>query len=108
MKTVVLYDRLDEVQREMHERIDRVLSDGAVQTQSDAQERAPVDTGRLRASIQVVRIGNHLWEVFTVVEYAGYQEYGTVHMSAHPFMRPAYERNYREITASLHEAFATI
>lgn len=45
-----------------------------------ASEKAPKDTGRLRGSIEnkVEKVGNEIvGTVFTNVEYAPYQEYGT-------------------------------
>ncbi len=108
MKTAVVFDRLDETQREVHEKIERVLQDGALETQALAQQLAPVDTGRLRASIEFRKVGNLTFEVFTVVNYAGFVEYGTVHMSSQPFMRPAHERNYQQVIAGLVKSLSTL
>lgn len=36
--------------------------------------------------------GGQAWVVAPNVEYAGHVEYGTVHMSAQPYMRPAAEQ----------------
>lgn len=57
-----------------------------------AKRRCPVDTGRLRASVNhdlevdarglVVKVG-------TDVDYAGYVEFGTQHTRAQPFLIPA-------------------
>lgn len=57
-----------------------------------AKRRAPVDTGRLRSSIadEMSREGDVLiGRIGTDVEYALHQEMGTVHMPAHPYLRPA-------------------
>lgn len=51
-----------------------------------------VDTGRLRQSLGVQRIGNGHYRVGTNVEYAPLLEFGTRQMAARPFMRPAAER----------------
>lgn len=49
-----------------------------------AREGAPTRTGKLKASIQAVGSA-----VVATVPYAGYQEYGTQKMEAHPyFFRP--------------------
>jgi HK97 gp10 family phage protein len=64
-----------------------------VNVQSSAKSHCPVDTGRLRSSIQTtspratttgpaVRIGSN-------VNYARYVEMGTRRMRAQPFLRPA-------------------
>lgn len=62
--------------------------------EGSAKTHAPVDTGNLRRSItheigrrdlqRYVRVG-------TNVEYAVFQELGTRHHSANPFLRPAME-----------------
>lgn len=60
---------------------------------STAKELAPVDTGRLRASINEVFSRNGLsGKVETNVKYAQAQEFGTRTMRAQPFMFPAAER----------------
>jgi HK97 gp10 family phage protein len=56
--------------------------------QNDARRRCPVDTGRLRSSITVKRSAQGV-TVGSNVEYAGYVEYGTRHMAAQPYLRPA-------------------
>ncbi|HKU53714.1 MAG TPA: HK97-gp10 family putative phage morphogenesis protein, partial [Nitrospira sp.] len=64
-----------------------------VNVQSSAKTKCPVDTGRLRSSIQTtppretstglaVRIGSN-------VNYARFVELGTRRMRAQPFLRPA-------------------
>ena len=108
MRVVEEYNLLDEKQREAHDRIDRALSDGALMVQNTAMSIVAVDTGRLRASITLERVGNMLYEVFTIVEYAGYVEYGTIYMNAQPYFRPAYERNYQLIIAMLAKELATL
>lgn len=59
---------------------------------SIAKVLAPVDTGRLRASITFL-IGSDGAGIFglvgTNVEYAPYQEFGTFKMQATPFLLPA-------------------
>lgn len=62
-------------------------------TQAVAKELAPVDTGFLRASIFTLVYPNAKYaKVYTNTEYAIYQEFGTVHMKAQPFMRPAFNQ----------------
>lgn len=51
-----------------------------------------VDTGRLRQSIGVQKVGEGHYRVGTNVEYAPYLEFGTRRMAARPFMRPALEQ----------------
>lgn len=70
-----------------------------------AKQRAPVDTGRLRSSIQMQTYPNGLTaDVSTNVEYAPYVEFGTSRMRAQSFLfpswfeeRPAFEARIRGI-----------
>lgn len=58
----------------------RLLQRAAIYTQGEARELAPVDTGRLRSSLDYEIDENDppLWaKVGTSVFYAPYQEYGT-------------------------------
>lgn len=60
--------------------------------QNEARKLCPVDTGRLRSSIQAVpgedAKGPYV-DVGTNVEYAAMVEYGTARSAAQPYMRPA-------------------
>lgn len=60
--------------------------------QNRARSLCPVDTGRLRSSIQMVkgkdRDGVYV-EIGTNVEYAVFVEFGTSRAHAQPFLRPA-------------------
>jgi HK97 gp10 family phage protein len=66
----------------------------ASEVQSVAQFLAPVDTGALRESIFMRTFSDgegNGFEIGTDVEYAIYQELGTVHHGPHAFLRPALE-----------------
>ena len=66
-----------------------------------AKKLAPVDTGNLRNSItHDVDDGEPAAYIGTNVEYAPYQELGTIHMKAKPFLKPAvadHANEYRKI-----------
>ena len=66
-----------------------------------AKKLAPVDTGNLRNSItHDVDDGEPAVYIGTNVEYAPYQELGTIHMKAQPFLKPAvadHANEYRKI-----------
>lgn len=55
----------------------------------DAQTIAPVDTGRLRASIEASLPEGKTVRVHARANYAGYVELGTRHMAAQPYLSPA-------------------
>ena len=68
------------------------LARRAVQVDRQAKALAPVDTGRLRSSInwRLARDGIGLAAIIgTNVSYAIYQEFGTSRQAAQPFLRPA-------------------
>ena len=66
-----------------------------------AKKLAPVDTGNLRNSItHDVDDGEPAVYIGTNVEYAPYQELGTINMDANPFLKPAvadHANTYRKI-----------
>lgn len=64
-----------------------------------AKTIVPVDTGALRDSIEEVE-GN----VRSESPYAYFVEFGTVHMDAQPFLRPAVDQHYPEIVAAARAA----
>jgi len=87
---------------EKHPKVmDQALDDTADAMSLDAQRIVPVDTGRLRASINVKR--EFLVKVIgTNVEYAPHVEYGQPEGTGpsggpKPFMRPAFENNRRRV-----------
>jgi HK97 gp10 family phage protein len=66
--------------------------------QDEAQQRAPVLTGRLKTGIQVESAGQDAHVVYASSiaggadrEYAEYNEFGTRYMGAQPFFREGYE-----------------
>jgi HK97 gp10 family phage protein len=74
--------------------LDEAAKAGAEALAEEARKRAPVRTGKLKASI-ATRKGTKgtkdraEWVVFTGVFYAHFVEYGTRKMSKRPYMRPA-------------------
>lgn len=66
-----------------------------------AQQKAPVDTGRLKRSITSVpqQTGRGAFKVLvgTNVVYALFQEVGTKFMKAQPYLRPALKESVEDI-----------
>jgi HK97 gp10 family phage protein len=70
--------------------------------QATAKQLAPVDTGALKASIhRKLYPKQQTGVVYTTLEYAPYQEFGTRFMKGKPFMLPAINRNRLGIQRSL-------
>lgn len=70
---------------------DRATALLALKLRNEAVRRCPVDTGRLRQSIGLQKIGDGHYRVGTNVSYAPYVEFGTRRARAQPFLRPALE-----------------
>lgn len=86
--------------KEISEQLKRGMTKACLLVERDAKINAPVDTGRLRASItnRLDIEENHLVGIVgTNVDYASFQEFGTSKMAAHPFLFPALESNRNKI-----------
>lgn len=81
----------------------RAIMQGALVFERGAKRRAPVDTGKLRASIKAQPAAGQpgVAIIGTNVEYAPYQEYGTVHQRGTPFMRPTIDLDKRQIARAV-------
>lgn len=80
--------------------LEPVLKEVTNRIKRDAKINAPVDTGDLRASISsmVEKEGQGqstkwIGRIYTNLEYAKYQEFGTSKMKAQPYLLPAYKAN---------------
>lgn len=63
----------------------------ALDLRNEIVKRTPVDTGALKLSIGLRKIGEGYYRVGTREPYAPLVEFGTRRMRAQPFMRPAVE-----------------
>ena len=87
---------LKELQEKYPDVLNLALDDTADAMSLTAQRIVPVDTGRLRASINVKR--EYLSKVIgTNVEYAQPVEYGTPYREGTRFMTKAFENNRRRV-----------
>lgn len=84
-------NRLPGMDLRMRRAVANVVKSTALQCEALAKTKAPVDTGALRNSIQAQPETELSWTVAPGVDYAIYQEYGTVHMPPQSFMTPAAE-----------------
>jgi hypothetical protein len=81
--------------------LDQALDDTADAISLAAQRIVPVDTGRLRGSINVKR-KNLRKTIGTNLEYAAFVEFGSPMGSGpnggpKPYLRPAFENNHRRV-----------
>jgi HK97 gp10 family phage protein len=78
------------------------INEGARKVQRTAKDLAPVDTGNLRNSIHYKSYRKQQSAiVYTIVDYAPYQEFGTSKMEAQPFLIPAMNINRIGINQSM-------
>lgn len=78
------------------------IKEATLKVKRSARDLAPVDTGILKSSIQhKLYPEQQSGVVYTVTEYAVYQEFGTRKMKAQPFMIPAMNMHRAGIHQSL-------
>ena len=71
--------------------VKRVVKQNGAEMQAAAQRNAPVDTGTLKRSIRLeIADGGLTAKVEATAEYAPYVEWGTRHMDARPYVKPAF------------------
>ena len=88
--SVEIHDNSREIANDIKSALLRWLETCGLVAEGYAKKLAPVDTGNLRNSItHEVDDGEHAVYIGTNVEYAPYQELGTIHMKAQPFLKPA-------------------
>lgn len=79
-------------ERHIADATDRMLARIAQAIATDARRFAPVDTGELVGSIEAGTPSGGKVRVTAHADHAGYQELGTRHHEAQPFLSPALYR----------------
>ena len=82
--------------------VQRILEEVAEFIKERARQLAPVLTGQLRDSIDVL-VQDWGFLVVAGVEYAQFVEFGTVRMAAHPFLTPAIQEGAALLERKLKE-----
>ena len=99
--SIEINDNSEEIANDIKSALLRGLETCGLVAEGYAKKLAPVDTGNLRNSItHDVDDVEPAAYIGTNVEYAPYQELGTIHMKAHPFLKPAvadHANTYRKI-----------
>lgn len=85
-----LIDHSKEVFEALEAALDEAYDEIGSEAVRYAQSLCPVDTGRLRASLDYKKEENTLM-VGSDVDYAKYVETGTMRQKAQPFLKPAME-----------------
>lgn len=96
-----------EREKELTQKLLKGMAKAAFVVESQAKKDCPVDTGRLRSSLnsKVEIIGDDITGIVgTDVEYASSVEFGTATMSAQPYLFPALEKQKSKILELLKSA----
>jgi HK97 gp10 family phage protein len=86
------YNRFPQIIATLNARLEPALDAGRQAIAADARARAHVDSGEMRDSIHVD--GEY---VVAGAWHSMFEEFGTVHSPAHPFMVPAAEARREEV-----------
>lgn len=105
---IVTFNKLPAISAELQRVVSQIVRKAAFDIEAAAKAQAPVDTGALKNSIYTVTsdssdysggdmpqvdtpANDHTAYVAVGMSYGIYQEYGTSHMPAQPYMTPAVE-----------------
>ena len=106
MATVKWYE--DKIINKVDNALEAAMMQAVLMVEADSKKMAPVDTGRLRASIthEVREIANGVIQgkVGSSTSYSKFVELGTSKMPAQPYLRPALEKNWPEIVRMIRGA----
>lgn len=105
LKTVL--KKLDRLGKEAERDVHDITGDIATQISLNAKNNAPTDTGKLKQGIDSVELGRSSFEVITnsdnIAPYSVYVEFGTVKMSAQPYLYPAYYKGIKQYKKDLNK-----
>ncbi|MEK6479608.1 HK97-gp10 family putative phage morphogenesis protein [Catalinimonas sp. 4WD22] len=99
--------KIDKANSHVKEQVKKEFQMATLEVETKAKQRVPVDTGRLRSSIQsdFSNIGKFLTRVFTNVEYSKWIEFGSSRMKAKPFLNPAFQEVKAKLINNLKRIF---
>lgn len=92
VQLVLVWSIIPEVIALVEVKAAKAVAETVVGIATEAQARAPVQTGALRASISP-HVGYKDGHVKVDAEYAAYVEYGTYKMPAKPYLQPAVSKH---------------
>jgi HK97 gp10 family phage protein len=78
--------------RQVQAMLEKATQIAAFNIERTSKVDCPVDTGATRNSITAREAGELAWTIGPSTHYAPHLEYGTVHMTARPFMIPNAEK----------------
>lgn len=100
-----LISTLNQIPKELEGEVEGVLEVVAQTIESDAKQKAPIDTGKLRQSIKAQKVNSKTYEIRAnatgLAPYAPFVEFGTRFMRAQPFLFPAFFAGRKRFTNAL-------
>lgn len=96
---------LDDASKKIETEVIRATETRAYQIEADSKRNTPVDTGRLRGSINTdIENGGLRALIGTNIDYAPFVELGTSRQPAQPFLFPAFEKYSAKYVEDLQKA----
>jgi HK97 gp10 family phage protein len=91
---------IDQDYQRRFNKVDKAIQKAGIKCAALAKKACPVDTGRLRSSIQYQGYILQM-DVTTNVDYSKYIEFGTRYMQPRPFLGPAFQQAGQELLDEL-------
>ena len=89
--------------RQVEEMLEKAIRIAAFTIERTSKQDCPYDTGATRNSITAREAGQLAWTVGPSTHYAPHLEYGTIHMTARPFMIPNAEKERPRFTKAVQD-----
>lgn len=100
----MLWSRIPLIITGSYGKAQRAVSNACASMVRIAQDNSRVDSGEMRGGWQM-EVSGIEGVVFNTVAHTVYNEYGTIHMSAQPMLRPAIEQVEPEFQAELNGVY---
>lgn len=92
----------EQLSRDVEDQAKDIVKQATLQTERNAKQLAPVDTGYMRNSISSsFTHGGLVGTVTANAEYALFVEFGTTRQPAQPFMFPSFHQNIQQFINDL-------
>jgi hypothetical protein len=108
VSVTVTSNRLPALAAAYPQRAGREVRTALFNIEAGCKQRSRVDTGAMRAGWQSQMTGPTEGEVFNPIEYAIYNEYGTVNMPAQPMAHPAADAEQGPFQARIKAALGDV
>ena len=87
--------------RQVGDMLDKAARIAAFTIERTSKVDCPYDTGDTRNSIEAREAGELAWTIGPTTHYAPHLEFGTIHMTARPFMIPNAEKERPRFTKAV-------